>query len=381
MSFCGLVGCIVHDTVMAILLMLLVWAIWPSLFPGPAHVHAAFTEKDNVLRGYDCSKPRGVEDKTLDDTSILCDGHYRHTKLQANRTYQLLVMEEVQRFTGYKCVVLDTRNARQCGNWDHETAWGQYNYDDLPLAPSIQACQQMVNDKTYIDMKGTKHAINNNGVSAIFFQEVGRTWVTGTNPDETSEVQCSGEEWRFNDMSVSDMVVDHHIKIVVIKETFRYSEGQLTALSDGTKLRCIAAHRGCRTAEATYFWDYPEDRCQLGVSKHVEGVEATDEGGQTVFMSTDGSLVRLVFTQTESHCGRIVQATNYKSLYLAKLPHHRPFNRLIEPTAVSLSTYINNRDDFLYNHLADQIDKELGSVLRNNCLAKMKEPQVLSSAR
>ena len=333
---------------------------------------AVFTQKENVLQAYDCTEPRGVTDRALGDDSIFCDHPHQHTTMEANQTYQLLVEEKVRRFTGWKCSVRDSRDVTYCGNYDHQTAFAKLNYRKLPIIVSPLKCRSMRDTRKYKDPKGNNHEINRGGVTAIFYEEIGSTWATGIKPGETSEVECHGGSWEVAGMHLTDMIVTHQLRVTLVREEFREEDGQVQALSDGTLLQCPATRGNCETAEATYLWDVPREVCTMGVSKTVTGVVATDQEGEQVFMSTDNSLVRLVFTQKESHCGRVVQATNYPNLFLAKLPSSFPFHRQIEAASISLSTYINNRDDFLYNHMADVIDAELGSVLQHDCREKLK---------
>ena len=84
-------------------------------------------------------------------------------------------------------------------------------------------------------------------------------------------------------------------------------------------------------------------------------------------MSTDGSLVRLVKKNAVSMCGRVVYRTNYKHLYLVPYPTSEPFTRQVEPESMSTSTYVRNRDDYLYNNTLEMIEQEFQGVLNNDC--------------
>ena len=334
---------------------------------------AVFTQKQNQLQGYDCSEPRGVLDRALNSDDLMCDTQHRHIAMEKNVTYQLLVRETNQRFKGWRCEIRDSRSVHYCGNYDHQTAYERLNYRKLPLHMDPMDCRLMVDRKEYQDPKGKKHTINKGGVTLVFYEEIGTTWATGTTPDSTSEIECQGGKWEIDGLHFTDMIVTHQLRITVVKEEYHAEDGQVTALTDGTRIPCGPSAGACQTAEATYLWKVPKETCEMAVSKVVTGVVATDEEGEQVFMSTDNSLVRLVFTQTESHCGRIIQATNYDNFYLAKLPHPMPFSRKLEASSISLSTYVNNRDDFLFNHMADILDAELGNVLRHNCRQRMKD--------
>lgn len=164
------------------------------------------------------------------------------------------------------------------------------------------------------------------------------------------------------------MVVDHQYTVLITEEGFTYDGEKLIAESDSTRLPCNVLEQDCRTSEATYFWDSPNDHCELGTSKMVEGIILKDEDGQEVFMSTDQSKVRLVMGHQESRCGRMVYSTNYDELFLFDpAKSSTAFTRRMDPMAVSISTYVGNRDDFLYHHVINQINEELTLVLQDDC--------------
>ena len=63
-------------------------------------------------------------------------------------------------------------------------------------------------------------------------------------------------------------------------------------------------------------------------------------------MSTDGELVRLTLGSSITTCQTIVRETNYEMLlaYEGRSP-------VFPAREEDLTLYINNRDDFLYNHI------------------------------
>jgi len=91
-------------------------------------------------------------------------------------------------------------------------------------------------------------------------------------------------------------------------------------------------------------------------------------------VSLDGSLVRLILHSPVSFCGEVVRATNYEKIFVRERSRHpTPFQRPIRAEEVSLSTYVNARDDFLYNHLVDQLTREVGNILQADCREREKQ--------
>ena len=105
----------------------------------------------------------------------------------------------------------------------------------------------------------------------------------------------------------------------------------------------------------------------MAYTRTSSGITVQDREGREVFMSTDGSLIRLVLGVTVSSCEEIVRKTNYHHIYLYTGRSAKSRQRLIDPADVNMVTYIKNRDDYLYNHLLNQIEKEMNRVLRYSC--------------
>jgi hypothetical protein len=89
----------------------------------------------------------------------------------------------------------------------------------------------------------------------------------------------------------------------------------------------------------------PESRKRRKSSGAVVTLEARD----STYMSTDGSMVRLLMkTESIAACGRLVTGTNYPNLFLAKPKDNPSLGRRLRSQDTTIFTYINNQDDFLY---------------------------------
>ena len=104
----------------------------------------------------------------------------------------------------------------------------------------------------------------------------------------------------------------------------------------------------------------------------------TDEDGKKVFVSVDGSLVRLILQEAVSvtGCDTLVQATNYPDFFVVPLESPPRFIRTISAHAVSLVSYINNRDDFLFSHLNARLEEEFHHVLGADCRMRIQQQQL-----
>ena len=118
------------------------------------------------------------------------------------------------------------------------------------------------------------------------------------------------------------------IELTLSKETFKYGGGKLAAVTGDEILSCGVYAEQCETPRATYLWKPAEEEfCPLAFSKIVSGALTTAEDDRQVFMSNDGSLVRLVLMYEVAHCGNMVWATNYDNLFLAEVGQGKPFTR------------------------------------------------------
>lgn len=170
---------------------------------------------------------------------------------------------------------------------------------------------------------------------------------------------------------IDNVVIAAEMRIKVERQSFQSDQGKIKAMQDRKNLPCSFNAGKCATPLGTYLWKAPKETCHLALTQEATGIEAKNDKGQVVFMSLDGSLVRLVKDEALSICDRVVYRTNYPDIYL--LPEkERPITRKIRPDEVSLTTYINNRDDFLYNHLADKLEEEFQKVLLAQCRDQVK---------
>ena len=110
-------------------------------------------------------------------------------------------------------------------------------------------------------------------------------------------------------------------------------------------------------------WDLPteQESCPFFLARDVEGVELPDENGEPVFVSTDGSMLRLNRRAPQSHCGGVVYGTQYEQLFLAprepdsvQVP---AFRRPIHPSVMSPTTYVNQQDEFIFHKLVEEMNE------------------------
>jgi hypothetical protein len=107
--------------------------------------------------------------------------------------------------------------------------------------------------------------------------------------------------------------------------------------------------------ETMYIWDPPVDTCELAFMCLSTGMEVVSSNGDNVFMSMDGGLICLVKLNAISICNQVVYQTNYEGIYLYSPTEVQQFTRKVEAGEMSISTYVKNWDNYMFNHLVDEI--------------------------
>jgi len=318
-----------------------------------------YTVEPNLLLAYDCSQPRNIRDAGyVEDPQCAKD---TKVKVSRNTSYQILQEEKHHKVPGKTCELTMMRAARYCGTYDHQTAFSQASLYDVAIPTTPEQCRKWHSSLEYRDSNDQAYPIKNNAVNYVMYEEVGRTFI------KDGEVQCEGQDWKWGKEILNRMVVEIQVTLELRDESYLLSNNEVVAYTKDVRLTCSAPENGCQSPTVTYFWTSPNLDCNLAVVRTSSGVETTGNDGTKAFMSTDGSLVRLIKQEAVSRCGRVVYSTNYANIFLYELNKVQQFERKVEPGEVSISLYVRNRDDYLYNHLADTIEKEFQGMLASDC--------------
>ena len=330
---------------------------------GPEEQHS-----ENILEAYWCGDPRGVQNSGFVNNPR-CNSQAKVVKT-VDTVYQLIHEVKRQTVTGFACSVTETRLARYCGSFDHQTVLSSYTRYDTPLSISAAQCQDWHMRLDFKDPGGKQHDLKEDAINIIGYEELGHTYIA----PGSGEVSCLGQDMKWDGQVLQNMIVEVQLKITLKKETFKITGSEVIAHYDDVALRCTTEQGNCQEATATYLWNKP-DPCVLAYEKDVRGTEVTSDGGDHVFMSTDASLMRLIKKNAVSICDRVVYETNYEGVYLYPAGKN-PFERKVRAEDVSIVTYVNNRDDYLYNHIADILEEEMRSVLSDECSNKAQRTRV-----
>jgi hypothetical protein len=203
-------------------------------------------------------------------------------------------------------------------------------------------------NKEYISQVASRHPLKVDATTIVLAETKGRTWVT-----EEGEVKCKREKFDYEGKHYEDLVNSHQIAITLVEDTAVINpDGTLITNKEEIVLACQASENACATSQDTYIWDTPteQDKCLYFEIRRTKGTVVTTETGDSTYMSTDGSMVRLLLKEEPiAVCGRLVTGTNYPTLFLAKPQDNHSLGRRLHLQDATIFTYINNQDDFLYH--------------------------------
>jgi hypothetical protein len=320
----------------------------------------------NQFTAYDCSQPYDIKDVGF-AVATNCISNKKIAK-ETNVTYQVLQRERYRLASGWKCTVDKTQVVLYCGAFDHQTNFAPQTYYNLPLELTIEACREMWTSHVYTDPKGRKHSVLRNTISSIQYDEKGYSYLDG------HEVRCIGENYLLpgTHQVVHEAHVAIYLKISLSEESFQYDQDGVTTHTTQVRLACALERQGCATPTTTYGWDEPKDKCELAVTTLSSGVEATNTAEQKVFMSNDGTNIRFILKETMPQCNRYVWETNVPGWYLYSVRNRDLFHRNISKGAMSAVSYGRNKDEYLFNYLANVLQDEFSYILDSDCRRQLE---------
>ena len=347
---------------LALVFLYAVGRVQPMPIPQEVLVAKPDSFGDDIFEGFDCSQPRNVKDVGYVG-DLECSGRAKIASTR-NTSYQILQEEKYHRVNGTTCSLIMTRVVRYCGTYDHQTTFPGASLHEVGVPVTLEQCRKWYQNLEYRDNHDQAYPLKGNAVNVISYEEVGRTWVEG------GEISCQGGTWKWGREEVYRVVVEVQVKVTLREEVYLLNNKEVMAHVEDVRLPCPASAHGCQLPLRTYLWESPNLDCDLAVARVAHGTEAESEKGEKVFISTDGSLVRLIRQDAVSLCGRVVHSTNYAGVFIYELDRPKQFTRPLGAGEVSLTLYIKNRDDFLYDNIVSALEEEFQGILATDCLGR-----------
>ena len=327
-----------------------------------------------VVVGYNCSIPLNLRAVAPPLSGDPCDSQRRITGKKEGVVAQIIQREKYHRFKGHKLEVRETLYTYECGATDHASPFRQTDHYDWPLILNETQAKETVRTRTFKTKKGeVNQELKMNSYTALTYTSVGSVFMGTYWPHwEPNEVHCGGGSLTFTidgvEQTHKEMVRFNLLKIQLKEEELiRDTETNEVVTETGVKLSCSARTGFCSTSEASYVWEPPSpDYCPYALARVSEGIVVTDDADDEVFMSTDDSLIRLMLKQPAPACGRMLRRTNQPGVFI-NLDMDAPITRKLAGEELRYSTYITTRDDYIYNYVLDQVEKELNVLLQEDC--------------
>ena len=312
-----------------------------------------------ALIAMDCTTPQDVIPLTL-----LPDFHCSRPHVPDTHTpMTYVVLQEAHniRFTARRCHLLETRILHYCGNYDHQTYITRSHYQ-VPRTVSATECARLWNTKQYTDAKDKVHHLIE-GLNVLRWEEHGTTSFTST------DVECSGATVTIEGHKRQQLMTHIQWQLLLVHEQLLLNhDNVITIQSKQLRTTCHPDLYECQTSIGTLVWNVSDvqDRCHLYQTRVATGYDVS-ANQTTIFISTDGSMIRLKHEATVFRCNEPVIRTNYHRLYLSLDQTNPNFQRRLPTSEMSISIYASQQDNFLYGEITTMFTREFNKVLHYLC--------------
>ena len=326
----------------------------------------------NVFSAYDCTVPKNLKDYGF-TAAQWCAHETSHHVRYVNKTYQVLQAEHHHRVKGFACTREQTRRVRHCGVADWQTTLDLLGYTKLYKPLTLPECRELWATESY-DVKGVEEVLHcPKGTLCNFgYHTKGRSYIWN-GAQGTGQGSCDGETTFLNGQRLDNAVIYYEDQIVIEEVEIAYGpDGVYAKGSDfENKLTCKVTENGCKTPLRTLGWAYDPTHCGVYTLRDpVRGQEVVSEKGKVVFMSTDGSLIRLVKKESVNICNKIVYKTDHEDFYLYDVTDkgsHEYFPKELNPGERILSTFVKVQDAAIYDLIRKEIRNEYNHVVQADC--------------
>ena len=350
-------------------------------------------EGDREFVAYDCSAPLNLTTVT---PAIKTDCLLPTPQVKVKPIRYRVVQEaKYTKIKLFRCSATVSRIAVHC-TWEHRHGYLSWMYKQMLLDEewkfkekktlTIEECRKLWKGE-YVDPYHTdrKYKVKVPGSSTVI------THSAGSSRRKNGFVECAGNEeanaylregpdhWGAEHYQVPDQRVsipgavvtdytDFHLEEV---EAIKSRGGELTLVRDQIKLPCYAGATECEVEDVgTFFWRLPskEATCHLfsARAEMVEGLEIEDANGRPVFYAEE-TMIRLEKRDAISKCGSVLHRTDFDGLYLTEDNRSALLRRMLPLSEMSIISYVNQQDRFLYQEIIEEIRKQLWHSRQRQC--------------
>ena len=347
-----------------------------------AQVHRRF------LMGYDCSDPQEIKpiSSFIQDPCEPAEANKQDKYvIEDAAQYQIVQYETRREFQGTRCEKYVSQFTYYCGTADHSSPYPQEIFYRRPKILHWDKCEELASMGCYIAGDSRTYEIPINTRTEVpYFAYGPATAYTGF---EGNQITCSGGALMVDGKEIYHMVMYVTEEILYPSEKFvsRDDEDGVIAHFDNVRLTCPIEDEHCVGGDVTYVWRIPlKEHCPLYHIQNFRGQlvkhELTGLTVQTrkIVLSTDQSYVRFVIKGKKDECGQSFLTTNYPDLLIRKtvingVLDRELITRPLPKDELKLSTFITNRDDYIYHQISRTLKQEFLSVLRDDCKETLRK--------
>ena len=328
------------------------------------------TDPTQVL-AYDCSSPRDITPMRADSTARACTSNHEPVT-QRNASFLLLQKSEGIDMSVRQCRITETILPFYCGVWSHSVFTPTWLQIEAQVSVTAQDCHMLWQTGVFKDPTGTTHHIAPNRTTRIYYHAAGYTFT------EDGKVSCSGADYYYEGKKYENMVIVVSREYTLSIQPARIVDNNLVhVVRFDTILSCPAHELYCQSSTlGAFVWAPPPTTCPYFVLRKVSGIIVTDDNGVDTFISTDQSMIRLLIVDVVTRCDTVVFKTNYNKLFLTDKTSSTVFRSGLPLDEMSILTYSNQQDGYLFGYLTKYIRRELRAVHFNICQQRAQERRV-----
>ncbi len=326
-----------------------------------------------ALEGRDCSQPVGLTDIRSSGTRQECqdlpEGGELASKVQ--KKYRLVQRAQTQRIPIRSCKATFTQTAFYCGSADHETSISDAFWFDKEYVMPARDCRRIWEEQAW-DPPGYTgdHPMALNDTNFVMSR------VAGHHEVQDYHVDCIGGDldiYRL-DRRLHGVVATRYYKVQLYQEwAVVDKEGRVLVEMEKLNLppqECPARKGECHVKNlGTYYWQPPPEvpSCPFYHIRDTVGNELTSPDGDRVYVTTDGSMLRLDLKNNIPACGSLATATDFPDVYVTEDFTNRLLDRPLHATELSPIQYVNAQDKYIVSYIEKEVKRGFRHMRQERC--------------
>ena len=358
------------------------------------------------LTAYNCSDPTEVQAYSSVPARP-CSIRTNPVQRERPTRFQLLQKEPKRYITAYSCFLSRTDIRYNCGVYGHPELDPLHWSFSMPQRVPYEQCLAWIWTRNYrpssystmMHGRDLSYPISLNKPTYVSYMVHGCTYRKAPSlpTDQVSETACQGEWVEYEKDQPLNHMVAYYDELHLQTVNLMIEDGVVVDQNRHLSLPCPWETGQCIAEGKMFIWNLTEpDYCQVAVVKEFLGhplyaklSDLNAPQGQHVAEAIISSEVREKIQIRPlgpiSQCGRMVTATKVEHMFLFPVMEtdeqgdiivdnrDRAFTRTIHLSEVDLRKYIANHHEYLYFDITSQAEKEIDTILHQDCLRRQDE--------